>query len=223
MWLWRRRVAGHLNDVTHTPLARSHSERLREIISKCERFIQLCGPTLSLGLSVHVDEVILCDMFLASYHRSISTIALAVCLSQAQVLLELRESAAQKNWAAVSAALGSPALRRDMTRISRIVKQETDFLARARDFHLLDRQLQDFVSSFDPAPPVRNMSFQYLQIDLQRAKEIFHALQSFDSPPSQPQPQPQQPQWHLLSGLGKVIGDEYFSQDHFQSFQLLLR
>ena len=79
------------------------------------------------------------------------------------MLLELRESAAQKNWAAVSAALGSPALRRDMTRISRIVKQETDFLARARDFHLLDRQLQDFVSSFDPAPPVRNMSFQYLQ------------------------------------------------------------
>ena len=104
-----------------------------------------------------------------------------------------------------------------MTRISRIVKQETDFLARARDFHLLDRQLQDFVSSFDPAPPVRNMSFQYLQIDLQRAKEIFHALQSFDSPPSQSQPQSQ---WHLL---GKVIGDEYFSQDHFQSFQLLLR
>eukprot|EP01036_Dinobryon_divergens_P023496 gene23496-31848_t len=178
------RVSGHINDVTHSPLARSHSERLREIIAKCERFIQLCGPTLSLGLSAHVDE--------------------------ARVLLDLRQAAVQRNWAAVSAALGpgpgpspGPALRGDLSRIWRVVKQETDFIASARDFHLLDRQLSVFVSSFDPAPPVRtmSMSFQHLEMDLQRAKEISAALQACD----------------------KAIGDQYFSQEHVLSFQLLLR
>jgi len=99
-------------------------------------------------------------------------------------------------------------------------KRPTSSIARARDFHLLDRQLFDFVSSFDPAPPVRTMSFQYLGIDLQRAKEIFHALQSFDAPPAE---QESQRQWHLQGGQGRVIGDEYFSQEHFQSFKLLLR
>lgn len=134
----------------------------------------------------------------------------APCISQARVLLDLRQAAVQRNWAAVSAALGpgpgpspGPALRGDLSRIWRVVKHETDFIASARDFHLLDRQLSVFVSSFDPAPPVRtmSMSFQHLEMDLQRAKEISAALQACD----------------------KAIGDQYFSQEHVLSFQLLLR
>jgi hypothetical protein len=43
---------------------------------------------------------------------------------------------------------------------------------------------------------------QCLGIDLQRAKEIFHALQSFAAPPSELE---SQRQWHLQGGQGRTI------------------
>jgi hypothetical protein len=58
------------------------------------------------------------------------------------------------------------------------------------------------VSSFDPAPPVRTRSLQCLGIDLQRAKQIFHALESLDAPPAE---QESQRQWHLQGGQGRTI------------------
>ena len=141
-------------------------------------------------------------------YAMVPPVCLSVCLSvsQAGVLLDLRQAVVQRNWAAVSAALGRPSPAPAALRgIWRVVKQESDFIASARDFHLLDRQLSAFVSAFDPAPPVRTMTFQHLQTDLRRAQEISRALQA------------------ACHQADQAIGEEYFSQEHVLSFQLLLR
>lgn len=152
------RLTGHLDAVKQTPEnSRTSAVRLSEAIPKCEHFIQLCGPTLSLGLAVEVEE--------------------------ASLLLKLRNAVTSGNWPAVSLLLSqngesNTSAKRPLSPLSSFIKQEIDFITQAQKFHEFDSKLSLFVSNFD-INLIGKRHFETLKIDFSTAKSLFNEFVTF--------------------------------------------